>query len=283
MGTISPRASIVMPAHNEAAVIGRTLSHLLADAEPGEFDVVVSCNACTDDTAQIAAGFAGVRILDIATASKVAALNAGDDAAATFPRVYLDADISMTTATLRSVVETLDSGALAAAPLPVLDLSGCSVLVRLYFAIWSRLGYTTRHVLGSGVYALSHAGRARFSVFPDLIADDGFVYTLFGRDERVNPPGATFTIQAPRTARAMVRRRTRIALGNLQLQQATGRCGDVPGPHVLDVIRRHPWLAPAACVYVIVNGLARLSALTRLKSGRTADWNRDETTRKDAA
>ena len=45
-------ASVVIAAHNEAAVLGRCLRGLLADAEPGEFDVVVVPNGCTDATAE---------------------------------------------------------------------------------------------------------------------------------------------------------------------------------------------------------------------------------------
>ena len=47
--------SIVIAAYNEAAVIGRCLDALLAGAAPGEFDVTVVANGCTDDTAEVAA------------------------------------------------------------------------------------------------------------------------------------------------------------------------------------------------------------------------------------
>src|SRR5262245_58336894 len=44
-------ASVVIPAHNEARVIERGLSSLLEGARPGELEIVVVCNGCTDDTA----------------------------------------------------------------------------------------------------------------------------------------------------------------------------------------------------------------------------------------
>ncbi|MEV5412346.1 glycosyltransferase [Thermopolyspora sp. NPDC052614] len=47
-------AAVVVPAHNEEAVIGRTLHRLLAGTAPGELRVVVVPNACTDRTAEIA-------------------------------------------------------------------------------------------------------------------------------------------------------------------------------------------------------------------------------------
>ncbi|HEY0870078.1 MAG TPA: glycosyltransferase, partial [Acidothermaceae bacterium] len=44
------RVKIVIPAHDEAAVVDRCLSAVLASARPGEFDVVVISNGSTDDT-----------------------------------------------------------------------------------------------------------------------------------------------------------------------------------------------------------------------------------------
>ena len=56
--------SVVIPAHDEEAVVGRCLAALLDGARPGELDVVVVCNGCTDATADIARGFGrGVRVV----------------------------------------------------------------------------------------------------------------------------------------------------------------------------------------------------------------------------
>jgi glycosyltransferase involved in cell wall biosynthesis len=48
----SPTRSIVIPAHNEEAVIARTLATLLRTAMPREFEVIVVCNGCSDRTAE---------------------------------------------------------------------------------------------------------------------------------------------------------------------------------------------------------------------------------------
>ncbi len=48
-------ATVIVPAHNEARVIGRLLGPLVSGARPGELDVIVVANGCTDDTAQVAA------------------------------------------------------------------------------------------------------------------------------------------------------------------------------------------------------------------------------------
>lgn len=77
--------SIVIAAHNEAAVVGRCLDALLAEAEPGEFDITVVANGCTDATAKVASARPGVRVLDLPSPGKVAALNAGDTVAVGYP------------------------------------------------------------------------------------------------------------------------------------------------------------------------------------------------------
>jgi acetyltransferase-like isoleucine patch superfamily enzyme/glycosyltransferase involved in cell wall biosynthesis len=272
-------ASIVIPAHNEAFGIRGCLDRIQQQARDGEFDIVVVCNGCTDDTAALARSRAGIRVFEIDEASKVAALNAGDDACRYATRIYLDADIAVSTATLRQVVAALEAGGLAAAPVPVVDSTGCGPLIRGYFAIWSRLGYTRTHVLGSGLYALSEDGRSRFSRFPDVIADDGFVYRQFVEHERVNPAGATFTVYAPRRLRALVRRRIRIVAGNRQLDQLDIAAPDVPGPGWREVVRAEHRLLPAAAVYVGVNALAAVVARRRVRAGDRVAWHQDRSTR----
>ena len=58
-----PTASVVIPAHDEAQVIGRTLRGVLDRTAAGRLEVVVVCNGCTDDTAEVARRFAGVRVI----------------------------------------------------------------------------------------------------------------------------------------------------------------------------------------------------------------------------
>lgn len=98
-----PLVSIVVPAHNEGAVIAGNLRRLLADARRGEFDVVVVANACSDATAQ-AARDAGVRVLETPVPGKPHAIRLGDATCAAFPRIYLDADVALDTESVRALV-----------------------------------------------------------------------------------------------------------------------------------------------------------------------------------
>ena len=178
--------SIVIAAHNEAAVIGRCLDALLADAAPGEFDVTVVANGCTDATVQVAAARAGVRVLELPAAGKVPALNAGDAAAAGYPRIYLDADIVIHAADVRALRDALavSPGTVAVTARREVDVSRSPVLVRSYYAINSRLPVFRDSLFGRGVIALSADGRGRFGQFPDVIADDLFLDSLFTAAEK---------------------------------------------------------------------------------------------------
>ena len=112
--------TIVIPAHNEGRVIRRLLGQLINGADPGEMDIIVVANGCTDDTAEVAASFGpAVRVLTLPSACKQKALTAGDRAAAGFPRIYLDADLELRADDVRALAAALSQpGVPAAAPPP---------------------------------------------------------------------------------------------------------------------------------------------------------------------
>ena len=133
-------ASIVIAAHNESAVISRCLDALRDVIAGGTVQVIVVCNGCNDDTARIARSHAGVTVLELAVASKVAALRAGDRIAPTGPRIYLDADVVMTSRAALAVVEALRPGrALAARPPIHFDSTGAGWAVRRWYVVRERL------------------------------------------------------------------------------------------------------------------------------------------------
>lgn len=278
--------SIVIAAHNEAAVIGRCLDALLSDARPGEFDVTVVANGCTDDTAAVAATRPGVRVVDLATAGKAAALNAGDAVAVGFPRVYLDADIVLTTAAVRSLVGALGGAALAATVGRELDLAGRPLLVRAYYAVHGRLPVFRDGLFGRGVVALSEAGRARFDRFPELVADDLFLDSLFSGTEKRHVTSYTARVATPRRTDDLVRRLVRVRGGNARMRAAAAD-GEITAPvrpaarlsWLRDVVVPRPWLAPAAVCYVAITVVAAVSARRAADGG--AAWGRDESSRQD--
>lgn len=279
----SPRFSVVIPAHDEAAVIGRCLASFVGDLAPGEAEVFVVANGCTDRTADVACAFPGVSVLELTEASKTAALNAGDEAATAFPRVFLDADIDVSADTLRHLAEALEGpGAAVGAPRAALDLDGCSAAVRRFYRVHARLPYMAEGMTGTGIYALSRAGRSRFGRFPDLTADDLFVQRLFAPGERTVLPDR-FTVRVPRTLAALVTVRTRVAAGNRQMaheradDEAFQSSAGSTGRALVHLVRASPRELVGAAVYVGVTVVARGRARTR--KGRGAGWLRDQTSR----
>jgi len=284
--------SIIIAAHNEAAVIGQCLDSLLAGVPRGDFDVTVVANGCTDATAGVAAARPGVRVLDLPEAGKAAALNAGDEAAAGFPRVYLDADIVISAAGIRALVEALGrptadpaTTALAVVPRRELDVARSPLLVRAYFAINSRLPAFQNTLFGRGVIALSAEGRARFGRFPDAIADDLFLDSLFIATEKREVGSVSARIAAPERTRDLVRRLVRVRRGNASMRAALAADPDAPGKArpaartswLRDVALRHPSLAPAAACYAAISLTA--AVLARLPGQPGQAWGRDDSSR----
>jgi glycosyltransferase involved in cell wall biosynthesis len=215
--------SVVIPAHDEEVVIGRCLDALLQDAEPGEFAVVVVANGCSDATARVARSRGpDVVVLERPASGKIGALNEGDGAARGFPRIYLDADVVLTTAAARAVVRALTSGpALVAAPRPRVDTSRSSRLVAWHYQLWERLPILDDGYVGSGVYAVSAEGHRRIAPFPQVVADDHYVRRRFHRLERTTV-AETFTVVAPRTVGSYLARATRAREGNAVLESSGG-------------------------------------------------------------
>lgn len=278
-----PVACVVVPAHNEAAVIGRLLDALQSGIAPGQIEVIVACNGCTDGTADIARA-RGATVVEIEAASKIAALNAGDDAATGFPRCYVDADVVVTGGAVAEVARLLsEPGVLCAAPPFRLDLAGRPWSVRAFCTVWLRDPYFSDGYVGSGFYAMSEEGRKRFARFPEIIADDLLARNLFSLAERRVAAAEPFVVQAPWTLRALFRRRVRIYAGNMELSDHP-EYRTLPGSRGQSAswwrgLLTKPRLVPSVCLYLAVNLLAKFVARRQLRRRRGIDWGRDDTTR----
>jgi glycosyltransferase involved in cell wall biosynthesis len=270
-----PTASIIIPAHNEASVIDRTLAPLAPLAASGRLEVLVVCNGCDDDTAERARAYPGVRVLESDVPSKVAALNTGDAYASFWPRIYLDADICATAPALAPVIRALgDGGALAGRPPFVVDDTDASPLVRSYQRARRRMPSMSAALWGAGIYALSADGHARLGRFPDVIADDLYVDQLFTSREKAFPAAPPVRVTSPRTVRALLTVLTRSRRGPAQQGTDTGSTS------VRDLLRtvRGPGSALDALVYVLFAAAARLRARRRA----TTTWERDDSSRHPA-
>ncbi len=282
--------SVVIAAHNEAGVLGRCLDWLLADAAPDEFEVVVVANGCTDATAEVAAARPSVRVVNLPVAGKVAALNAGDEQVHRYPRIYLDADIVLPSVGVRALGAALAASAAAGGPVLAattrreVDVSRSPALVRSYYAINSRLPAFEAALFGRGVVALSAAGRARFGSFPDVVADDLFLDSLFTAAEKLQVESVSSRVSAPRTTRDLLRRLVRVRRGNASLRAVT-----VAGPTTAsvrkpdrrswlrDVVRADAGLIPAAACYAAITVAAAMIA--KLPQRSASRWGTDTSSR----
>lgn len=275
--------SIIIPAFNESPVIRRCLDALhRGSAEP--IEVIVVCNGCSDGTAAEArSAGAHVKVIESKTASKAHALNLGDAAASGFPRIYLDADVVLPGESLQRLVQQLQTGkSMVAAPRTRWDLSGASWAVRCFYAIDGLLPSSRHGIGGSGVYALSEQGRARFGPFPLITADDAFVRSQFSPGERAVVEDAFSIVTPPKRLWGVIVIKSRSHFGNRQIA--------VRFPHlilgksssnwpVLLRLAMNPrrWIALA--IYGVVKVVARLRSTWKFRFGDHTRWERDATSR----
>jgi glycosyltransferase involved in cell wall biosynthesis len=279
----APSASVVIPAHNEAAGIARLLTGLLDGMSPGEFEILVVCNGCTDRTAEIAAGFgSAISVIEIDQPSKQVALATGDDHAGWLPRIYLDADLELGSADLRALVAAVsEPGVLAAGPARVLPRTGLSWPVRAYYRIWEQLPQVRSGLFGRGVIALSASGHQRIRRLPPSMSDDLAISEAFRPAERRVVESASVLIRPPRTLRDLLRRRIRVVTGNSQLDERAGRSSEArTSPAVLlGLVRRNPANLPGVLVFGSVAVAAKVAARRRIRAGDYQTWLRDESSR----
>lgn len=117
-----PEITAVVPARDEADVIGRAIGSLLAQDYPGRFRIVLVDDGSSDGTADIARGAGSERLTVISGAppprdwtGKLWAMQSGIEEAGTSPRYlwFTDADIEHAPSTLRSLVARAEEDGLA--------------------------------------------------------------------------------------------------------------------------------------------------------------------------
>jgi glycosyltransferase involved in cell wall biosynthesis len=221
-------ASVVIPAHMEEAALPRQLASLLnQDLAGHRLHVVVIVNGSTDATAEAARAFADrfrsaghhLDVVELDFPSKAEALNVGDRVASTFPRIYLDADITLSKNAIHRTIDVLAASGtplLAAPKALVADCTG--VVSRHYGRLWSQLPYIREQVAGVGFYAVNEPGRRLFQQFPaQLGADDKFVRLHFAKEEAVVLEDASFCIYLPERLGELIRVRGRWTRFNFEL------------------------------------------------------------------
>lgn len=277
----TPEGSIVIAAHDEEAVIARTLQPLTEVIRRGELDVVVVCNGCRDRTADVARGFPGVRVHELAQPSKTAALRAGDRLVVAGPRIYLDADIIMTGTAALETARVLADGVIAARPPHTFDTTGAGWAVRRWYGVRTQLPSISGALWGAGCYALSVEGRSRFDEFPDIVADDLFIDGLFARTEITIVDTDPLIVRTPRRLADLVRvlrrsYRTQSDVGPAHTRGLTSAAQRHQLRDLRELVRRDPWRTADVAIYLAIIAGARL----RARWGPAPRWERDGSSRR---
>lgn len=273
--------SVIIPAHNEESVILGALRSLKSSTLPPN-EIIVVCNGCNDNTAELVRKFSDdVILIETPIPSKVVALNMGDEAATGFPRVYMDADVHLSKNALELIVDTLSSTCLATSPRIKMNYDGVSWLVRAYYDIWLSLPYCQNGMIGAGIYALSEEGRARFDRFPDVIADDGYIRALFKESERTATENCYSQVSAPKTLNGLIKIKTRSRIGSYELEKKYPGLKKNEHKDYSAVLFQWLWQLhklPKIIIYVLINFYAKARAQKQMNKGNYA-WERDETSR----
>jgi glycosyltransferase involved in cell wall biosynthesis len=282
--------SVVIPAHNESAVIERTLRSILANRAERVVQVVVVANGCTDDTADRARAVAReahegveIEVIDTPIGNKIHALNLGDRAAKFFPRAFLDADIEMSPDLLRQVAEVFDRDPQARIVAPDVRYSypGKNPFLAGYYDLWQSLPYVKRNTMARGFYAIDAKLHERFVEFPQLTADDKFIRNLTTPDERRLVSGSYTKVHLPETLNDLLKVKTRWTFGNLELAERKPELNvNDKGEHdgAAKFVLARPWLWVHLPMFFYVYWYTRRAATKKLREKRSG-WERDQSTR----
>jgi glycosyltransferase involved in cell wall biosynthesis len=272
--------SVVIPAQDEEAVLGRCLESLLWQDFEGALQVVVTPNGCHDTTYEVARSYDGamrargfeLEVAELTAASKARALNAGDALAKHRSRIYLDADVELSKHAVSSIAEAFDHGGIRFCA-PRLVPVATTYAARVYARVWCQIPYVKGEVIGAGVYAVRGDGRSRWADFPEIIADDKFARLHFAPHERKVLAGCSFLMYLPAGLGELIRVRSRWIRANRELR----RCFPM---HAAGDKRRLAGMVGFACrrvglwrdmpVFVAIYACAELLAVVRRRAG----WER---------
>ena len=274
-------ATILIPAHNEVAVIERTLLHLSQGMSLADFKIVVIANACSDATAAKSRSvMPQAVVIETDKAGKCNALNLGyKEADPDSPVICLDADLDVTAESLTSLlVPILEATALAACGQMDVSASEASPIVRAYYKGWRTNPYFDRGKFG-GLFALSAEAAKMVFPLPEITADDEFIRRSFSVEETAFVKDCCFVARAPMGLSSLFNVRCRSLRGTREVQAMGLRKSE--GSSVKAVIGRalrQPSGALPILVYLAVNTAARFVLALR-PSEKHGHWERDLTTR----
>ncbi len=274
----TPPVRILIPGYNEAKVIERTLTSVLASDYPN-FTVTVIDDGSKDNMAEIVRAFAAneprVTLFSQANAGKAAALNNAFRASPEDYIVTIDADTIISPQTVSRLMERFAD--------PAVDAVCGNVQVgnvHNFLTAFQNIEYVTSQnidrrafetVNGISVVPGATSAWRRAKVLElggyshqTLTEDADLTFALLAAGGKVvNAPLATSLTEAPETASALYRQRFRWSFGNMQCfwkhrrQLGKGPLGLIAMPHMMLFQFLFPLIAPvgdALLVFHLLNG-----------------------------
>lgn len=282
--------TLIIPAHNEAAVIERCLRTALAEApDDGSVEVIVAANGCSDDTVSLAKMAAPqATVLDLPTGSKTKAINAANAIATRFPRIYLDADIECSYRSLLAMAVVLtEPDVMTASPKIRLELGHCNRWIKAYYAAWLKQPFAKSGKGGAGCYGLSQTALENIGEFPPIIGDDIWIHTRFPDEQKrlvsedASGEPVYSIVRPPSTAWQQVKVEARRMRGNAEVRR------DYPSPYLhlagkggglKGSLRSGASLAELAVFYG-VKTMVRIKTKLDYWQGGGAVWTKDASSR----
>ena len=265
-----PTVTALVPAHDEATVIGKTLTSLELVDWPG-LEVIVIDDGSVDDTASIARSH-GVRVIRQSQSGKAAALNAGIAEAAGEVVVVIDADTVLDASFLDHVVPHFVDGAVVAVAGNVKVGNRSKLLSRLQaleYVVSLNLDRRAQARINSISVVPGAAGTFRRSSLLEvggyptetLVEDTDLTVALLGAGGVIEyEPRAVAWTEAPETVRDVLKQRRRWSFGTLQVaakrgdllfRRDSGRVGAVGLPWMLVSQILLPVAGPLVDLYLL--------------------------------
>jgi peptidoglycan-N-acetylglucosamine deacetylase len=258
--------TVVLPAHDEEAVIARTLQSLV-DSDYPMLEIIVVDDGSRDRTVAVASSFAGrgVRVIRLRHGGKAQALRVGFSQARSPVVVALDADTVFRRSTVRRLVAPFADprvGAVAGNPkvgnrgtlLTRFQVLEYVLTLNLERRVYSMLNCVPVVPGAVGAWRATAVARAGGFTAETLAEDTDLTLALGRAGYRVRyAPSAVAYTEAPQTLRQLGRQRNRWAFGMLQslwkhrtatLNPRTGLLGlvAIPGLWIAQVV--FPLMAP---------------------------------------
>lgn len=243
--------TIIVPVYNGEVDLARTLRAVIPQLNK-TVRLSVVLNGCRDQSYGLAQSFAGsieetgadFHLLDLRTASRGGALNAGEKLAVGH-RLYLDQDAVLSPNALREFSAALDAGYHFVAANA--HWRSSSRVVRAAMRAWNCTPYVRSQVVTAGAYAVSEQGRARWADWPLDLPDDKYARLNFSRLERIRISTSSYEVSAPDTFSGLVKARRRYRRSNSALRKAQPALDANDGPRLTSLWRTPPshWIGLA--------------------------------------